>query len=192
MSLFAGTWNGVEAPQFLAGIGVPGGDEATDAVFTTGHARDHFVFDHQRRVGHGIFIFGIGHLNLPDLLAGFGVQRNHRGVQRRHEDFVAQNGQPAGFLAATIVRGGVGFVEIAPQRFAGGGVQRKNVVDALHSVHHAIDHQRSHLMLLQRPRLKHPFQRQVFRVRRSDLRKAAEALAVHAARIREPILRFLG
>ena len=50
----AGLRNGVEAPSFFAVVRFVGGDEATNAIFTAGHADDYFVFHHQRRHGHGV------------------------------------------------------------------------------------------------------------------------------------------
>ena len=47
---FPGTGNRVEAPDFLAGIDVPRGDEPTDAEFAARGAGDDLVFDDERRM----------------------------------------------------------------------------------------------------------------------------------------------
>src|SRR5262249_22386250 len=95
VSRFAGTWNGVESPDFLTRIHVPRCDESTHAVFASGCAGDDFIFHDEWRVREGIALLGIGGLCVPDFLAGLGIDRNHARIQRGQEQLVTKNRQPA-------------------------------------------------------------------------------------------------
>ena len=76
----------VHPPDLLAGVDVVGGDESADTEFTAGDAGDHFVLDHHRRRRDGLALLVVSLLDLPQLLAGFGVERNGVGVQLVEED----------------------------------------------------------------------------------------------------------
>src|SRR6516165_10366716 len=183
--------NRVETPDLFAGVRVPGGDESANAELAAGHPCDYLVLDDQRRMRHGIALVGIGGLCFPEFLAAFGVESDYGGVERRHENLVAQNRQAARFLPAAVPGSRVRLVEIPPDGFAGGGIEGEHVVDALDGVHDSIHYQRRDLVFLDRPGLEDPLQREVFGVVRSDLCESAMALTHQAAGIGEPVLRFL-
>ena len=61
----SGTGHRVKAPNLFASVRVKGRDEAADAVLAAGHASDHLVLHHQRRMRHRVALLGIGDLVLP-------------------------------------------------------------------------------------------------------------------------------
>ncbi len=77
---------------------------------------------------------GIGHLGIPQDLAGLSIQRQKMSVNGAHEQRVAQNRQTTIHTSAAGARFGMGIVSVTPKNAAGGGVEREDVVGRLHSV----------------------------------------------------------
>src|SRR5439155_21097356 len=61
----AGSRYGIEAPDFLPGADVVGGDETADTELTPGRAYDHLVFYHQRGMRKNIAGLRPGHRRIP-------------------------------------------------------------------------------------------------------------------------------
>ena len=91
---------------------------------------------------------------------------------------------------------GRGLVLERPERPAGDGVERDDLIGALHRralqrVEHAVHRQRGRLELLQRPGLPDPLQLEVLHVGRRDLRQLAVPLVEDRSRVAQPVLWFL-
>ena len=95
-----GAGNRVEAPDLFAGCCRVRRNEAADAVFAARHADDDLVFDHERRERHRVAGSGIGDRFLPRRLACVRVERDQARIDRRHEQFVAENREAAVHAAA--------------------------------------------------------------------------------------------
>ena len=135
-------------------------------------------------------------LGVPEDLAGLGVDGEQVRVDGAHEERVAEDGQSAAHAAAA--RAGLrrGLVLERPEGAAGDGVERDDLIRALHGralqrVEHAVHRQRGRLELLQRPGLPDPLQLQVLHVGRRDLRELAVALVEDRSRVAQPVLRLL-
>ena len=138
----AGSGNGVEAPDLLAGLGVVSGDEAANAVLAAGGADDHFVLHHERRERDGVAGVRIGHLGVPQRMAALGIDRDDVRVDGAHEQSVARIASPRLTRPQQRRACGDGAIGINPEDAAGGGVERHDVVGRLHQVHDAVDNQR--------------------------------------------------
>ena len=73
-------------PGELAVLEVVGLEPAARGELVTSEADDHFVVRDQRRAGHGLAVLGEGVLDVPDFLAGLGVERHEEAVERVEED----------------------------------------------------------------------------------------------------------
>src|SRR5205807_10027448 len=71
---FAG--NGEGPPQFLAVIGIVGGDVTAHAELAAGAADDDLAVDDERHQGHVLALPVVLHLGIPHHLAGLGVERD--------------------------------------------------------------------------------------------------------------------
>jgi hypothetical protein len=135
---FAGAGDRVEAPQFLAGSRLVGGDEAPDAVLGAADADDDFVLHDERGQRDRIRVSRIGDGDIPERLAVFRVNRDEVRVERAHEQRVAKNGDAAVVgAAADALVGGV-RVPILPEDASGLRVEREHVIGALRHVHQAV------------------------------------------------------
>ena len=108
-----------------------------------------------------------------------------------HEQCIAQDGQTAIHDPAAGAGVGRRSVMVDPEYAPRFGVERHHIVGRLRKVHDPVDHQRRGLEFLQRLRLKHPLQLQIFHVRRIDLLERAVALAHVTAGVGQPVLWFL-
>ena len=186
------TWDRVEAPRLLAGVGVVGSDEAADAVLAAADADDHLVLHHERRVRDRVAGRRSGDLGLPHLPSGLRVDGNQVGVQRAHEQRLAQDRDAAVVRSAADDAIGIGRVAIDPEHAAGERVERDDIVRALGDVHHPVNDERRGLPVAGHGRLIHPLQLQVPDVGRRDLIEQAVALTPVAARVGQPVLRLGG
>ena len=173
-------------PQFLARLGVIGGDETAHTEFAARGAQDHLAIDDQRRQRHVIAVRVVLDRGGPDLLAGLGIQRDKRRIHRGEIDFVApQPDAPAGGMQLQHVVGDRALV--APQQLTGLGVQRHHLVAGSRHEHHAVvDHWRR-LMAFQLPGGQGPGQLQVPGIGGRDLRQRAVAPAVIGAAEHQPV-----
>ena len=190
----------VEAPDLPAVFRVERRDVPANAEIAAGHADDDLVLDDDGRVRDGVFL---GDLlaelrggDVPDDLARLRVDRDQMRVDRAHVERVAQNRQPAAHAAAARPRRDLRLVLERPERPAGHGVERDDLIDALHGrslqrVEHAVHDERRRLEFLERLRLPHPLQVEVLHVGRRDLRERAEALIEQRPRVAGPVLRLL-
>ena len=190
MTLFARPRDGVEAPPPLAGFDVVGVEEAPDAVLAAGHARDYHVLDDQRRAGHAVAGFGIGHLDVPDHRAGFGVESDQMRVYRADEDAVSQHRHAAihGVAADIDLRGKNALV--MPVGPSGRGVEREDVRGRLAHVHHAIDDNRRRFHPVAGGHLVHPGDLQIGGILPVDLVERAVAPALIGAGVGQPVIRL--
>ena len=103
-SRLAGLRHGPESPDFLAGGLVEGGEEAARAVFAAAEPGDHQIAHGQRRGRGEVVLMPVGHLGVPDQLAGEAVERDQVGVVGVHEDAVAGHGHAAIGAAGGVAR----------------------------------------------------------------------------------------
>src|SRR6185437_368164 len=167
---------GVEGPFEVAGLGVERLDEAADAVFAAVGADEDHAFDGRRRHGLGIALLGIGDLLLPFHRAGFAVERDELGVERRHIDLVVIDGDAAVVGAAAIGRDRTHLVLVFPDFLAGLGVERVDVVEGGRDIHHAIGDDRRSLHRIHDVGLENPGDVQAPDVARIDLAGGIEAV----------------
>src|SRR5262249_40723306 len=76
-------------PEVLAGLGVVAFEQAAVAELGAGNAHDHDAVDDERRAGHGVAVAmgdRVRRLDLPDRLAGLGVERDHAVVHQAAND----------------------------------------------------------------------------------------------------------
>ena len=183
--------DGVKSPNFFARFHIVGRQETADTVLTAGGTDNHLVLHDQR--GHGQSVAGLGfrYRNVPQRTPVFGVNRDQTGVDRRHEQRVAQDRHSPVHAAAARAGRLFGSVGIRPEDASGGGVQSDDVIRRLHGVHDSVYNQRRSFELFKRSSLKDPLQLEVFHILRSDLAKRAIPLPVVVSGVREPVVRLL-
>ena len=82
-------------PDFPTGSDVVRDDEATYAVLAAADARDHLVFDDQRRVGIRLAIRGVAIDRRPHHRAGLCIERDELGIGLLQEDLAVTVSEPA-------------------------------------------------------------------------------------------------
>ena len=118
----AGPGHGVGAPQFAAGAGIVGGDEAAllvEAAAAVDPVDDPAVGDDGARAVR-VALLRVGYAGLPANGPGGGVERNHVRVGGGHVDHVLPGGEGAQLPARPALEAAAVF----PQRGAVGRVQR--------------------------------------------------------------------
>src|SRR5688572_1571293 len=104
MSLLAGSWDGVESPEFLPGSGIERRDEPADTKVTTCRSSDDLVLDDERR--HRECVSGLWtsarHGHVPTLASTSGIERDETTIDRPHEQRLTQDRQTA--IHATAAR----------------------------------------------------------------------------------------
>src|SRR5439155_10616876 len=80
----------VHAPDLMAVLHVVGRHEPAYAELAAADARDHLVLDDHRRVRNGLAVAIVALLDLPDLLAGVGVERHGVRIQLVEEDLAVR------------------------------------------------------------------------------------------------------
>src|SRR6185436_14301291 len=88
---FAGSRDGVRAPDARTGLGVVRIDEAADAGLASADADDDLSIERQRRHRHGMSEPVVGDLRFPALGAGLGIERNQVAVERADVDHVIED-----------------------------------------------------------------------------------------------------
>lgn len=135
-------------PDLFAGVGIAGVELAERAELVARVAVDQqdlaglLVLDDVRGARIGIALGVIVELLVPDHLAGLGVERDHRGVERPEEDLVAVEGGAAADHVATGTdvigqAGGIG-----PDLLAGLRVEREDARIGRRDVDDAVSHER--------------------------------------------------
>src|SRR6185437_14985989 len=82
--------NRIEAPQTLAINRRVGVDETSDSVIPARNSDKNLVFNRQRSTGDPVSVVVVRNRDVPEQLAGLGVQREQVRIQRSHVDRVAQ------------------------------------------------------------------------------------------------------
>ncbi len=118
--------------------------------------------------------------------------RDQMRIQRAHVERVAQHRDAAIVRAAADVGIRARRVAVKPEQPAGLGIDRHHVVGPLGDIHDAIDDQRVGFPGAEHLVLHHPFLFEISDIRGRDLIQRAEALAVIAAVVGEPVLRLGG
>ena len=146
---FARRGNRPEPPRTLAGLHVVRIEEAADRELAAGDADDDLVLDDERRAGAGVAGLVIGHLHVPDHLAGLHIERHEVGIERGHEEPVAVDSEAAIHEAAADLHrvGRRQHLAVLPDLTAGLGVDRPRVVERARHVDDPVDDDRRRLEL---------------------------------------------
>ena len=94
----------VKRPQQLAIVRVERLDKAAHAILAAIRADQDLAVHRGRRHGFAVAKRGIGDVDLPHNAAGLGVEGDQLGIERAHEERVAENGDPAIVRAAAHAR----------------------------------------------------------------------------------------
>src|SRR5262249_710957 len=155
---FAG--DGVEAPRARAGLRVVRIDEAADAVLAAGHADDDLVLHDERRAGEAVALVGLCGRGVPSYPPGLRVERDDVGVERSHEEPIAQSREAAVLRTAAerhFLRQGSLVMPQGPPRAY---IDRICVVLRRRQIHDAVDHDGRGLVAAPHARLKDPLKRE--------------------------------
>ena len=136
------TWAVTEIPDQLAGFGIIGAYETTNAILAAIGADENLAVHRGRRHRLAVAERGIGDLGLPGHLAGLGVQRDQLGIERRQIHLVAGHRDTAVVGTAAIDRQRSQLLRIVPDLLAGARVQRIDVIERCGDVHDAVDDDR--------------------------------------------------
>src|SRR5690606_3201776 len=136
-------------PQCLAGLSVMGGEKTACVELATTLADVHDAVADARRAGDGIRQAAVGDLHIPDLAAGFSVQRDQAPVDRSDDDLaVPVRGAAVRDVAADAARGQFARhlrIEL-PQLLAGHGIEGEDLAPWPGQVKLAVDDQRRALV----------------------------------------------
>src|SRR4029434_2138651 len=131
-----------------------------------------------------------GDFGLPAQRTCLRVERDEVGVQRAHVNGVAQDRYAAVKSTTAGARLWRRRVVEGPVRSSGHRVQRDHIVRLFYGVQDPVEHYRSRLELLERPRLPDPRLLQALHIGRVDLRERAEALILERAGVGQPVVRL--
>src|SRR5205807_4824213 len=102
---------------------------------------DHVLYD-ERRDGDAVAGQAIRDGNVPELIAGFGVERDEVSVHRADENAIAKNGNAAIDISATGIDGRGKSAAITPEDATGASIERDDIARRLRDVHDAIGYER--------------------------------------------------
>src|SRR5579862_7558370 len=85
----------VEAPGALARGDIVGVNETADSVLAARNADDDFIFDDQGSDSEGVALRVIGGLDIPEDIAGGGVERHDVSIERSEEKPRTEDGEAA-------------------------------------------------------------------------------------------------
>ena len=168
----SGIGHGPEAPRFLAGRRVVGGDESAHPLVAAGRAGDDQIAHHQRRGRAVVVLAPIRHLGVPQQLAVEAVDGDHVRVIGEQEQTVAGDRDaaidPAGGVADQSL--GAGTL-VMPHLAAAAGIERVHFIRA-RDIHDPVDHNRRRFDVPDVRNREHPARRQPRDVALVDLRSA--------------------
>ena len=192
VALLAARGNRVAAPQLLAGLGVPAVDEAADAELGARYAGDQHAVGDLRRHRHRIAVLPFCCLRLPDLLAGFHVEREHVSVEGGAIDLAVEDRRAlVGNAAAHHARRlGRPLEVVLPNLLAGGNVDGDRR-PGVGYVHHAVVDQRLRLLAPIVVEAQIPDRHQALEVRFVDLLERAIAVLLIAHAVGENVVAVL-
>ena len=192
VSGFTGTRNGVEAPNFLPGFGIVGGEKAADAVFAAGSSHNDFVFHDEWSQRHRITGLRLCNSDVPQRPAALCIDCDQSSIDGRHEQRVAQDRKTAIHSPAAWPCSLIGSMRVSPEQPPGRSIEGDDVVWSLNGIHDPVHDQWRSFELFERSGLEDPLHFQVFHILCGDLGKGAVSLAVVIAVMGQPVLRFLG
>ena len=183
--------HGVETPDQLSRVGVVRRDVAARVVLGAGIADQNLAVDDARCAGDGIVLGRVRGLDLPDDLAGLGVERDEAAVEHADIDLAFPRSDAAVDHIAAGASGdaAIDLGVVFPKLLAGLGVERDHVAPRRAGVHDAIDDERRRLEAARRARLDVvvPSEAELADVAGVDLRQRAVALLVIGPTDREPV-----
>jgi len=185
-----GTWNRVEAPQFLSRLRVEGGDRTADAELAAAEPDDHAVLHGKRCNRQGISQMAVADLRCPHGHAAPGIDRHQVRIERAHEERVAENRKTTIVRSAAHADVARVVVAVHPEHAAGRSIERHDVIGPLRQEHDPVDDERGGLPAARIRRLVRPGVREGFDVQRRDLRETAVTVARVVASVHHPVLRL--
>src|SRR5207245_9027553 len=87
------TRDSVETPLVFSSVRVICVDEAANTVFAARNSNDDEILYCQRSQGQAVAIFVIDRGDIQDQVSGLRVEGDNVGVERGHQNFVAENGK---------------------------------------------------------------------------------------------------
>ena len=171
----------------LPRLDVERGDEPRRAVLAAGHADHHFVLHDERRDRRRIPLFIVLERDVPDDLAGSGVERDQVGVERRHEQPAAQHREAAVHRAAAGAQIGRERPAIAPERLAGFRIERPGDVVRAGGIEHAVVDEGGRLQRAEGSGLERPLMGKPLHVLRRDLGERTVSLRGVVAAEHQPL-----
>src|SRR5690606_12031335 len=126
--------DGVPAPDQLAGRGVVGADEPTQAVVRAADAHEDLPVEREGGHGEAVAVLGVGDLGVPDDLAGAAVQGDEAGIERGDVDVVTVDADAAVVGATAELRAPDFGLEL-PDLLARGRVQGDDAASRGGQVH---------------------------------------------------------
>ncbi len=191
MTRFARTWNGVEAPQASAGLGVVGIEESANTGLAAADADDDLAVDRERRRRDRIAEGVVGDRDVPPHAARQRVERHEMRVHGADVHTIVQQCHAA-IDRTEADRAHVSWHGwlVAPERPPGAKVQCGDAAACLGDVHHAVGDERRRFDLTGLLDLVYPLRSQSGYVRGSDFGQRRIAVAGVTARIGEPRCRL--
>ena len=180
--------NRVGAPLPRAGLGVVRVEESADAELAARDAGHHLVLHDERRRCLAVALRILRDLGVPEQVAAARVNRHQVGVQRAHEQRVAEHGDAAVVAAAADPEIIGELVLVAPVHAARGRIDGRQVAGRLRDEHDAVDDERGGLRPIDHGNLIGPLQLQIADVAGIDLVEPAEALAAERAGVHQPVV----
>ena len=179
---FAVRTGAVSAPDLFPVVHVIRRHAAPDAELTARDTGDDDVLDHDRGVGHRGALLVIRVLDLPELFAGLGIEREKLTLEQLDEDLAARVIRGAAVHQVATgdwnrVRRLVRHVLPDHRRAGLGQIERvHDVREGRVDVHHVADDERIALVPPKRPGRERPDGPELGHVRRRDLLERAEPL----------------
>ena len=158
--LLTGLRHGVTTPAFLAGLKIIGGDKTPCRKFAAAIADDDLVLHHQRRAGGAEAELVVGHLGVPQQLAGGTFKGQQARIQGRHENLVAGDRNATVGRAAAQAQVARHLMLVVPFHIATDGIETIEIIVCSGEEQHAVGNHRRACHLALHTSLKHPCRRE--------------------------------
>src|SRR6266849_1115566 len=192
MARLSRTGNCVEPPFARARRRIIGINESANAIFTAGNSDEHQILDNQRSQREAVALGMLGGAYVPDNIAGLAVQRDVMRVQRRHENFITEDGKSAVDSPATWPNVRWEQALVLPDRAPGTRVQGIDAVVLPGTVHNSVHNKRRCFKFAPCHRLICPLGYERCGIRRIDLIQRTEAMPRIVSGVHQPVLWLLG
>ena len=173
-------------PQLLAGFRIISGEESPDPQLAARWGDQHLAVDDERHQCHVVTDLVVIDLGGPNLLAGLCIECDQHRLRRREINLVAEKSDATvGRMQRRHVFGQRTLV--TPQKIAGLGFQRQQLVAGGGYEHHTIVHDRRGLMTLGLAGRKAPHRLQPAHIVAVDPLKRTETPAIVSSPEQQPV-----